>query len=266
MVVPDAPRPIDHVSHATDQHRLLAAPVLNTSRRDRSERRRHRARFWGLAALGFVALTLADRWIWRELRLDAETFARVRMRDWFMLLREAGYLPTWILVGGCICLADAAVHRRRTGRWSATTPRDALGLPVWPAPCTRGLLVVAGASMGGLAAEVVKAVVRRWRPGETGAYVFDWVADPAVKGPGLGLASSHAGVAFGAAFVMARLFPGTGTPLTLLAVGCCVTRLLSGAHFATDCYAAAVLSAAIVGWMWARVGPGVGPGVSPGVR
>jgi hypothetical protein len=110
-------------------------------------------------------------------------------------------------------------------------------------------MLFASAGLGGLAAEVVKLLTHRYRPGESGEYMFGWAMD-GDRGPGIGLASSHAGVAFGAAFMLARLFPGTGCVAVALAVGCGVSRLLVGAHFATDVYVAACLSYGVAAGLW----------------
>jgi membrane-associated phospholipid phosphatase len=59
-------------------------------------------------------------------------------------------------------------------------------------------------------------------------------------------------VAFGAAFALWRWSPAAGAAALALALGCSATRLLSGAHFVSDVYAAAVLSwaGATLAW-WA---------------
>lgn len=116
-----------------------------------------------------------------------------------------------------------------------------------------GLLLITSSGLGGLAAELLKQLTHRFRPGETGEYFFGWATGE--RGPGFGLASSHAGVAFGAAFMLARLYPRT-TPLGLaLALGCSATRLLTGAHFATDIYAAAIMSYAVAAALWRLTHP-----------
>jgi membrane-associated phospholipid phosphatase len=106
-----------------------------------------------------------------------------------------------------------------------------------------GVRVLMSAAMGGLLAEALKLAVRRHRPSEAndGRHVYDWFAGD-VEGRGLGLASSHAGVAFGAAFALWRWSPPAGVAALTLALGCSATRVLSGAHFVSDVYAAAVLA------------------------
>lgn len=227
-----------------------SAPPVSGWMRYRSPYARHiRQMRWMLlvfaALLVILLFTLLDRWIWQTVTLSPERFAVISRKDWYQLLRQLGYLPTWIAAGLVLIAADWAARR-----------------PVFPARerVRRGLVLFLSAGLGGLAAEIVKGVVRRHRPGETGRYVFDWFVGPGYDGPGLGLASSHAGVAFGAAFMLMRLFPGTGPIVVLLAIGCAWTRLLAGAHFATDVVVAAMMSYAV-----ARLLP-LGPFARPRVR
>lgn len=155
-------------------------------------------------------------------------------RDWYHALRQLGYWPVWIGVGVAILLADRV---RETRDW----PR-------------RGLLVVFSSGLAGLVAELCKLAIRRHRPGELGVYHFDWPM--AAVRPPLGTVSSHAAVAFGAAFMLARLFPGTRWILVLAACGTGLTRLLSGAHFTSDVVAAAAFAYAlseVLYWKFGRV-------------
>jgi membrane-associated phospholipid phosphatase len=192
------------------------------------------------AAVGLLALTLADHWIWEHMRVgDKQAVAALETKDWYRALRELGYWPVWIVVGVVIMLADM--------RPSAGMHRGKL--------LSRGMLVVMASGFGGAAAELLKAATHRFRPGETGEYMFSWMVN-GDRGPGFGLASSHAGVAFGAAFMLARLFPRVGPVVILLAVGCGVTRLLAGAHFATDVYVAACMSYGVAAGLWRVSGRG----------
>jgi membrane-associated phospholipid phosphatase len=198
-----------------------------------------------LVAIVFFMLTLFDRQLWAWFRLDSVEFARAQRRDWYMLLREAGYLPTWMFVAACFILADFT-HARQTRRTHGHVPlRSRVGLLAMPRPESRGVIILLCAGLGGLAAEILMVAVRRWRPGETGIYNF-WISSGDTNFPGFGFVSSHVGVAFGATFGIARLFPGTLLPLSVLATGCAVSRMLAGAHFATDCFGAAVVSYLVV--------------------
>lgn len=179
---------------------------------------------WGVALLGLAVLSLLDRPIWRT--LTAANPDALRSADWWQWLRALGYLPTWVVAGLLLVLQDRAAGRA--------------------APWRRGAAVLAGAALSGLGAEVLKAVIRRQRPGADGLYHFDW-AGHGVPGLGIGTVSSHAAVAFGGAAVLSWLIPAWRAPLLALAAGCALTRLIAGAHFATDCYAAALVSYAVCG-------------------
>lgn len=200
---------------------------------DRRLRTRRRLVLLGVFFAGLIVLTLLDRPLFEALRVADR--ARLESRDWYQALRALGYVPLWLAVGAAFVAYDRGVRR--------------------------GGLIVLGAALGGAAAEVLKVVVARQRPINNGvadgAYVWGYPFEALAGGGNYGLASSHAGVAFGAAFVLARLLPGTGWVLVPLAVGCGVTRLLTGAHFATDVYVAAWMSGVIAAWLCARGGEGV---------
>jgi membrane-associated phospholipid phosphatase len=187
-----------------------------------------------LVIAGFVVLTLSDHWIWAH--LSVANPKAYEEKDWFQLFRQAGSLYLWSPVAIMILLCDLARWRR---------PGGLVSLQV---ACSRGLLLFLSAGLGGAAAEVLKVIVRRLRPGHTGEYFYGWV-EGVPHGP-YGMASSHAGVAFGAAFMLARLFPPTAPLAIALACGCALSRLIVGAHFATDTYVAAVMSYAVAAGLW----------------
>ncbi len=140
--------------------------------------------------------------------------------DGHRALRVAGFLPVWIAIGAAL-----ALHTRRR----------AIGI---------GLTLSAG--LAGLIAELGKLAIRRGRPGEVAGYVFHPLpAD--LSTAGLGMPSSHAAVAFGGAFLLARLYPRVAVVVVLWATGCGLTRMLDGAHFLSD-----VVAAAGIGWLVAR--------------
>ena len=90
-------------------------------------------------------------------------------------------------------------------------------------------------TVSGASAEVLKLVFRRLRPAETSPdYVFRPLLEDTWSNRGLGMPSSHMMVAMGAAVVLARLFPRTRWIWYPLAVGCGYTRILAGAHYASD--------------------------------
>ncbi|MFC1465913.1 MAG: phosphatase PAP2 family protein [Candidatus Brachytrichaceae bacterium NZ_4S206] len=189
---------------------------------------------WGrvllVVALALAVAHLLDPLAWAHVRDP-----RVNEREWGRLLRSAGYVPTWILGAAAIWLAgrhgtlvDGTASRRAAG-WRATT------------------LLLAPALAGGLA-ELVKIVVRRQRPGaDSAAYLFRPYDVDFWSTRGLGLASSHTAVAFGAAAVMSRLLPGSAPVWYLLATGCAVTRIMAGAHYLSD-----TVAAAAIGWLVAE--------------
>lgn len=184
-----------------------------------------------LFVAGLVVLTIADKRIFEMMRAEDRT--AVERKDWYQFLRAMGYLPTWLAAGAAIIAHDVA--RRVRG------------------PLRRGGLLAIGAALGGGAAELLKVVLPRQRPinngFEDGTYIWGTPFEVFQGVGNHGLASSHAGVAFGAAVVLARLFPGTGWIAVPLAVGCGITRLITGAHFATDVYVAAGMAAAIGMWL-----------------
>lgn len=179
--------------------------------------------------------------------LDVPVAMRVRYpgagdADWGRMLRVAGYVPTWVLVSIALVLIDRA--RLRAG-WAPAFPfRD-----MW----SRGVLLAGAAAASGLLAEGVKLVVRRERPQIADGrvvYAFRALADQTLSTAGLGMASSHAAVAFGAGFMLWRLHPA-GWPVWLaLGVGCAATRVLSSAHFVSDVVAGAVVGYAVAWALW----------------
>jgi membrane-associated phospholipid phosphatase len=185
---------------------------------------------WGrvLAVFGVALILshLADGLAWEHLRDE-----RVNDRDWGRWLRTVGYLPAWVLGALALWL---------TARPAPGEPPNGLG---WRA----GALVLSPALAGGLA-ELVKLTVRRQRPGAVSPeYLFRPFDVDLWSTRGLGFISSHTAVAFGAAALMARAFPGSRAVWYTLAAGCAVTRVMSGAHYLSD-----VVGAAVVGWLVAE--------------
>ena len=168
-----------------------------------------------LAAVAVIGLALlADRWTYAHIvSLD------VYEHDWGRMLRTMGFLPFWLTAGCALMLCDR--------------PQ-----PGWP---RRGGLLMAAATLGGAAAELLKLLVRRERPGAGGAeYVFRLWSDRPFSTGGLGMPSSHAFVAFAAAAMLARLFPRARVVWYGLAAGCALTRVLSHGHFLSDVVVAAI--------------------------
>jgi undecaprenyl-diphosphatase len=180
----------------------------------------------------FVIAQVTDQWIFHHL-----AYHGIYERPWGRMLRDAGYLPLWGLVGIALVLHDWVPRARRT-----------LGRASW-----RGLLLFGSAALGGAVAEILKLALRRERPGLTdGAHVFRPWSDQPLATAQLGLPSSEAAVAFAAAAVLARLFPEAGVLWYGLAVGCALTRVVSGAHFMSDVTLAALVGYVVALALWPR--------------
>ena len=178
-------------------------------------------RFLAISLTGLVAAHLLDGIAFQQLR-----YPEVHGHDWGRLLRVMGFLPTWIFAAAALALHD----RDATPRYR------------------RANLLFFAAGLAGLAGEILKITIRRLRPGETGEYVFRAFSERTFSSSGLGMPSSHAIIAFGAAAMLSRLFPRAWVVWWLLAWGCGLTRILHGKHFLSD-----IVLAAIVGWLVAAL-------------
>ena len=180
-----------------------------------------------LIAIGaLIAATALDGWAYRVLVLPD-----VYDHDWGRMLRVVGFLPTWAVVSAALVLcSDVPWSMRDPARWRAFLP-------------------LLAATLGGIAAEMLKLLLRRERP-ETnaGAYVFRSWGDHPLSTSGLSLPSSHALVAFAAAAMLARLYPRARWLWFGLAAGCALTRVLSHKHYLSD-----VTLSAIMGWAVATI-------------
>jgi membrane-associated phospholipid phosphatase len=179
-----------------------------------------------IAVAALVAATTFDGWAYRALVVPD-----VYDHDWGRMLRVVGFLPTWAVVSAALAISGPASGRTSVeSRWRAWLP-------------------LLAATVGGLAAEVLKLLLRRERPeAHAGVHVFRSWLDHPLSTSGLALPSSHALVAFAAAAMLARLYPRARWLWYALAAGCALTRVLARAHFLSD-----VTLAAIVGWAVAAV-------------
>jgi membrane-associated phospholipid phosphatase len=197
----------------------------------------------GVSAVLFLAAMGGDAWteahvVWRE----AETHDACRM------FRLAGYLPTWLLIA--LGLGLVSWGRKQEHGWRRLLP--ALGLAL-------------SASLSGLAGETIKLLVRRQRPLLVhGCYVFRAWSDRTFSTSDLGLPSSHAVVAFGAAFMLVRLYPRGWPVWLLLALGCALTRLLEQAHYLSDVTLSAIVGFGVA-WALAAAARKITPAPSTGV-
>lgn len=163
-----------------------------------------------------------DQWAWQHFR-DPEVYER----DWGRAFRVMGYLPIWLVLAAALWLHSG---ERRRAIWLALTP-----------------------ALGGLLAEVIKLTVRRERPNlHDGAYVFRPFADHLMSSKAMGVPSSHAAVAFAAAWLLCRFYPRASIAWLGLATGCALTRVLAGAHFLSDVVVAAAVAWLLVDVIWRR--------------
>lgn len=193
---------------------------------ERRRIRRRRLIVVSLAVLGYLLVRAADAWLWQKLKLNPS----VTTRDWYLALRTGGYLPMWILFGIGMVLADL-----RKARLARVRPG--------PVVLGRGLALIFSAKIAGLIAELAKGIFRQHRPHGDGTHTSAWFTD--VPDVGIGTVSSHAAVAFGAAFMLAKINPAWRVPALFYATACGFSRLFAGAHFASDVYAAAVVAYAV---------------------
>ena len=185
-------------------------------------------RFIVIAVLSLAVAHLLDPLAFRYLR-----YADVNTTDWGRLLRVMGFLPTWLAAATALALHD------RPEPWRFR----------------RAQLLFFSAALSGLAGEILKILIRRLRPGETGDYVFRSFAERPFSSGGLGMPSSHAIVAFGAAAMLARIFPRAWLVWWGLAWGCGLTRVLHGKHFVSDVVLAAIIAWLVAALLWERFKP-----------
>jgi membrane-associated phospholipid phosphatase len=229
--------------------------ILDTIHRTPYEARVARRRALALAGVilaGYIVVSMLDQRLYHMLRVD--TWKKLEGKDWAQFLRTVGYLPAWLALAGVFAL----LPRPARPPGPRTPPRVSAAVQARqvPTPRAMGVMSVIAGGIAGAACEVIKGVLRRHRPSlvNDGTYAYDWVQG-AVPGRGLGLASSHVGMAFGAVFIITLAYPRTAYVLVPLTIGCTLTRLWSGAHFVTDVYVAIALawySAWLVWCAWKR--------------
>ncbi len=214
---------------------------------------------------GFVLLTFLDARIYHAIGPTLASREHLDTQLWYLILRHTGSLWTWLIIGIGLSLFDRIRHAQQS-----RAPAKPAGPPP---PPLRGVYLAISAGASGLAAELLKLVIGRERPAtiqtlESGVealvyqgYQFRGLFSGFADGSNLGLPSSHAATAAGGAFALALLFPRVGLLAVGLAVGCGISRLLTGAHFATDVYAGLVLGL-ILSRLLARV-LGVRPDEKP---
>ena len=190
------------------------------------------ARFWILALIAIVLAHVLDPLAFRYLRVED-----IYAEDWGRMLRVMGFVPLWLAAGAALMLEERTAWRRIHR--------------------SHGGLIIAGSILGGIAAELAKLIVRRRRPGEFGEYLFRPFTERPFSTGGLGMPSSHALVAFGAAAVLARLYPRARVIWWGLAWGCGLSRVAAGAHFLSDVVGAAVMGWVVGALVWRWRDPGI---------
>lgn len=196
-----------------------------------------------LVLVGYLVVRALDGVVYRALDVGYNKVEgpalrdRLAGKDWMEFFRAAGYWPTWLALALAVGLAGS-----KRGGGSERT-RAAMGLALAPA-------------LAGLLAEVMKVVIGRQRPigngVAEGAHVFKGFIERFTDPGNLALPSSHVACAFGGAAAAWMFWGRAGWVAVVLASGCGLSRMLLGAHFATDVYAGA-----IVGVVAARVVCGV---------
>lgn len=184
---------------------------------------RRRILWWAGAPAGFIVLWMMDGALYRGLSVTAghdreEAQRRISLLEdfsWVQALRTMGYVPAWIAVGVVLGLMGRAMD---------------------------GVRIAASAALGGALAEALKPVVGLVRPKFTeGAHFFRHAPGLSDEQISYGMASSHMGVAMGAALAIVYLYGRPGLVPVAAAVGCGLVRMMAGAHFASDVYVAAIL-------------------------
>ncbi len=154
------------------------------------------------------------------------------------MFRVAGYLPLWLLMALAMLLVESA----RVPQWK---PADMVR--AWSGP----ILLALGTSLSGLLAEVGKLLFRRERPNlELGHYTYRTASEGALNSSGLGVPSSHTAIAFGATWMLCRLYPRASPVWLFLAVGCGVSRVGAQSHFLSDTVVSALIAFALVRCLW----------------
>lgn len=175
----------------------------------------------------FAALCLVDRPAYLALHNPA---AQTYLAD--AIIKAAGTVYPWLAIAAVMALA--AIPRARAGA-GARAFRPAA-------------LLVSSSALAGGAAEVLKLILRRERPIlHDGFHVYRSLAgDRAWHSGGLDLPSSHAAVAFGAAFALCVIAPRLSPLWVLIGVACAAQRVVAGAHFVSSVFLAGALAYASV--------------------
>ncbi|HZS61959.1 MAG TPA: phosphatase PAP2 family protein [Gemmatimonadaceae bacterium] len=168
--------------------------------------------------VAMIGASFIDPWVFHHIQKP-----NVYDQDWGRALRSVGYWPLWMILSLALWLVD-----RKGGRGSK-----------------RAIFLSGSITAAGIGGEVLKLIIRRERPGTmNGVYAFRAFSDHLFSSRNFGMPSSHAVIAFSGAAAMSILFPEATGVWYALAIGCGVTRVLSGAHFLSDVIAGAAIGIA----------------------
>lgn len=199
-----------------------------------------------------LAITLAATVV--ALLVDRTAFElfnapKVYDKDFGRLLRVMGFVGTWVALALAVGLSGDGTPASRA------------------AMRRRGWLLFWSPVLAGALAELGKILVRRERPAlNDGAYGFRPWDERTWSGAGLAFPSSHAAVAFGGAFMLARLFPRAKWVGIALAAGCGITRIVARAHFVSDVVFAAGLGWLVSWFLWRSWAPAPATASPPSLR
>ncbi len=196
----------------------------------------HASSPWPLRAHWALALGIAILWFLLALLLDKPTYDILKHipykeSDFLRLLRVMGILHTWAFVAMVFLLIDR-IRRKADG------PN---------AVFFRASFLFASTVAAGVLGELAKLLIRRERPElHDGQYGFRPFSENLLSTSNLGMPSTHAIVAFAAAWALYRLHPAGWPIYFFFAVGCASTRLMDHAHFLSDVCLAAIMSYFVV--------------------
>lgn len=196
--------------------------------------------FLFVACLALAIASLLDRPVWKTVSELPGSFITGDLRG---ALRSMGFLPAWLVLSFAMALINSQ------NAIGTSNLRRALRWPL--------LLSAAVTCTGGLG-EILKVLIRRERPLLTGGeYVWRPFTDRPFEGGELGMPSTHAAVAFAAAWMLCRMYPRAAPVWLALATGCAATRILDGAHFLSDTVLAAAVAFIVVRqlWIWSNNHP-----------
>lgn len=184
-----------------------------------------------LVVIGFLGVLILDPLVYDLLHEHASLRWPKESSDFHRTFRVFGFLPFIGLVWALLAVID-----RNRGAWA-------------------GLWIFVAAAGSGLLAELIKAIIGRERPGvHEGLNYFKPFLHGFVDNSNLSFPSSHAAVAFGAAWMFAWFYPRGRWIWLGAAAACAWTRVVAEAHFLSDCYGAAALAFLVVLALrrWAR--------------